>query len=134
VRANEDGTFTVLGSRPIRWVAQTDFGNPEAVGYLADRLASLGVEKELFKKGAKEGDEVHIGEGENAVIFDWEPTIEAGAELLAGPRGTDVRIENPWAQRHHGASTDRLSEDEIARQWEYNTSNPFDPANIDDDE
>ena len=128
VHANEDGTFTVLGTKPVRWVGQTDFKNAEAVGYLADRLASLGVEKELYKKGAKAGDEVHIGVGEKAVIFDWEPSIEAGAELLAGPRGTDVRIENPWAQRLHGASSDRLSDSEIAAQWDNFVANPYDPA------
>ena len=93
VTANKDGSFTVLGDKPVRWVKQTDFGNTEAIGYLADRLATLGVEKELFKKGAKAKDEVRIGEGDSAVIFDWEPSIEAGAELLAGPRGGDLRLE-----------------------------------------
>jgi GTP-binding protein len=43
VTANEDGSFSVVGEKPIRWVRQTDFHNAEAVGYLADRLASLGV-------------------------------------------------------------------------------------------
>ena len=33
------GGFVVRGSRPERWVAQTDFDNDEAVGYLGDRLA-----------------------------------------------------------------------------------------------
>ncbi|AYY15615.1 GTPase ObgE [Actinobacteria bacterium YIM 96077] len=103
-RAVDDGGFTVTkehtpdgyrfrvrGTKPERWVHQTDFGNDEAVGYLADRLARLGVEDELFKAGAEPGDEVVIG-GENAVVFDWEPTIQAGAEQL-GPRGTDSRLE-----------------------------------------
>ena len=74
--ANDDGTFNVVGDKPQRWVMQTDFANAEAIGYLADRLASYGVEKELFKKGAKAGDEVRIGIGDEAVIFDWEPSIE----------------------------------------------------------
>jgi GTP-binding protein len=94
VSANSDGSFTVVGKKVERWVAQTDFSNKEAIGYLADRLARAGVEKELFKLGAREGSEVRIGTGDDAVIFDWEPTIEAGAELLAGPRGDDLRI--PW--------------------------------------
>lgn len=93
VTANKDG-FTVTGKKVERWVAQTDFSNREAIGYLADRLARAGVEKELFKLGAREGSEVRIGSDEDAVVFDWEPTIEAGAELLAGPRGEDLRI--PW--------------------------------------
>ena len=128
VTANADGSFTVLGDKPVRWVKQTDFGNTEAIGYLADRLATLGVEKELFKKGAKAKDEVRIGEGDNAVIFDWEPSIEAGAELLAGPRGGDLRLESPWAGRYtEDLVDDQLSDDEIAMQWEYNTENPKDP-------
>jgi GTP-binding protein len=36
---------------------------------------------------------VVIGEGERAVVFDWEPTLRAGAELLHGPRGTDLRLD-----------------------------------------
>lgn len=94
VTANKDGSFTVTGKKIERWVAQTDFSNREAIGYLADRLARAGVEKELFKLGAREGSEVRIGSDVDAVVFDWEPTIEAGAELLAGPRGEDLRI--PW--------------------------------------
>ena len=72
VFANEDGTFSVIGARPERWVKQTNFSNTEAVGYLADRLASLGVERELFRAGAQEGDEVRIGNGDDAVVFDWQ--------------------------------------------------------------
>ncbi|MDR0432162.1 MAG: GTPase ObgE, partial [Bifidobacteriaceae bacterium] len=37
--------FSVRGTKPERWVRQTDFANDEAVGYLADRLAKLGVEQ-----------------------------------------------------------------------------------------
>ena len=32
-----------------------------------------------------------IGE-DDGVVFDWEPTMMAGAELLATPRGTDIRV------------------------------------------
>lgn len=63
------------------------------MGYLADRLNKLGVEDELFRQGAKPGDAVVIGPDENGVVFDWEPTMAAGAELLAGPRGSDLRME-----------------------------------------
>ena len=84
--------FRILGAKPERWVAQTMFGNDEAVGYLGDRLAKLGVEDELFKAGAVSGSTVVIGAGEG-VVFDWEPTISSAAELLTGPRGTDARID-----------------------------------------
>ena len=124
VTAQEDGTFSVVGARPERWVHQTNFSNPEAVGYLADRLASLGVERELFRKGAKEGDEVQIGTGDDAVVFDWHPTIEAGAELLAGPRGDDMRIPRGWEKFDQEVAADQLDDEELAAQWEYQVSDP----------
>ena len=85
--------FVVRGAKPTRWIRQTDFSNDEAVGYLADRLARLGIEEALAAAGARAGDEVVIGEGERAVVFDWEPTVQAGAELLHGRRGTDLRLD-----------------------------------------
>jgi GTP-binding protein len=36
---------------------------------------------------------VMIGSDEDAVVFDWYPTILAGEAPHAGPRGTDVRLE-----------------------------------------
>ncbi|WP_285724390.1 GTPase ObgE [Psychromicrobium xiongbiense] len=93
---NLEPLYRVLGEKPERWVKQTDFTNEEAIGYLADRLNRLGVEDELFKLGATPGDTVVIGEdGEHAVVFDWEPTMVGGAELLGGPRGTDIRFADP---------------------------------------
>ena len=85
-RKEGDGGFwyEVTGVKPERWVVQTNFDNDEAVGYLADRLAKLGVEDELRRLGAKPGDEVRIGKGQRAVSFDWDPTIAAGAEMLDG--------------------------------------------------
>ena len=85
--------FRIEGERPTRWVRQTDFSNDEAVGYLADRLGRAGVEEALFKAGAVAGATVLIGPKDNAVVFDWEPTLVAGAELL-GARGTDLRLDD----------------------------------------
>ncbi len=84
--------YRILGAKPERWVAQTDFANDEAVGFLADRLAKLGVEDELFKAGAVAGSTVVIGH-DNGVVFDWEPTLTSTAELLTAPRGTDARLD-----------------------------------------
>ena len=100
----EGGTFgnvfRILGAKPERWVAQTDFNNDEAVGFLADRLAKLGIEDELFKAGAVGGSTVVIGPG-NGVVFDWEPTLTSTAELLTAPRGTDARLDaNNRPTRH----------------------------------
>jgi GTP-binding protein len=132
VQANADGSFSVRGQKVVRWVRQTNFKNAEAIGYLADRLAQLGVEKELFKKGAVAGSEVRIGSGDNEVVFEWEPTIEAGAEQLAGHlhrRGEDSRLEGAWVVEEK--VVDQLSDDEIARQWEYNVEDPHTPRLID---
>jgi len=87
-----DGQWAVLGEKPTRWVRQTDFSNDEAVGFLADRLNRLGVEDELLAQGAQPGDDVVIGDPEDAVVFDFDPTIEAGAEAL-GRRGDDLRLD-----------------------------------------
>ncbi|MDR1266278.1 MAG: GTPase ObgE [Propionibacteriaceae bacterium] len=83
--------WRVRGDKPERWVRQTDFGNAEAVGYLADRLNRLGVEEALLRAGAAPGDAVAIGAPE-AVVFDFAPQVDIGAELLAR-RGEDNRLQ-----------------------------------------
>jgi GTP-binding protein len=83
------GGFIVRGTRPERWVRQTQFDNDEAVGYLADRLARLGVEDALVKQGAEPGASVTIGD----VSFDWEPQTPAGVDLTRTGRGTDPRLD-----------------------------------------
>ncbi|WP_440710492.1 GTPase ObgE [Herbiconiux sp. YIM B11900] len=86
--------YRIIGAKPERWVQQTDFTNDEAVGFLADRLAKLGVEDQLFKSGAVSGSTVVIGRG-NSIVFDWEPTLTSTAELVTAPRGTDARLDSP---------------------------------------
>jgi GTPase len=90
VRSGEN-RFLIRGEKPRRWILQTDFSNDEAVGYLADRLARLGIEDALAEAGALAGAEVLIGEEDNAVVFDWDPNVPTGAGF--GPRGTDPRLE-----------------------------------------
>ncbi|MFY1599727.1 Obg family GTPase CgtA, partial [Micromonospora sp. WMMD737] len=98
VEADGEGGFVVRGVRPQRWVAQTNFDNDEAVGYLGDRLARLGVEDELLKLGARPGCAVTIGD----MTFDWEPQTPAGVDVTMSGRGTDTRLEQ----------TERVSADE----------------------
>ena len=100
VRRGEN-SFFVRGSKPRRWIQQTDFGNDEAVGYLADRLARLGVEEALAEAGAQSGAEVMIGDDDDAVVFDWEPRWGAAAaahedegSARLGPRGSDRRLRS----------------------------------------
>jgi GTPase len=92
--------WRVRGEKPERWIRQTDFSNEEAVGFLADRLNRLGVEAKLVEVGAVEGDPVLIGDPENAVVFDFKPGLDAGAEML-GRRGEDQRFaeSRPAANR-----------------------------------
>jgi GTP-binding protein len=99
IRETGDG-WRVRGEKPERWVRQTDFSNDEAVGFLADRLNRLGVEERLLELGAQEGDAVLIGEADNAVVFDFKPMVDAGAEIL-GRRGEDARFDEsrPAARR-----------------------------------
>jgi GTPase len=86
----QEGAFVVRGERPERWIRQTNFANDEAVGYLADRLARLGVEEALAKQGAVPGAAVTIGD----VTFDWEPSTPAGiAAVTLAHRGTDPRLD-----------------------------------------
>ncbi|MCK9919718.1 MULTISPECIES: GTPase ObgE [Microbacterium] len=93
----EGGTYgdiyRILGEKPVRWVQQTDFQNDEAVGFLADRLAKLGVEDELFRVGATPGATVVIGPGDG-IVFDWQPALTSAAELMTAPRGTDPRLDD----------------------------------------
>ncbi|MQA27809.1 MAG: Obg family GTPase CgtA, partial [Micromonosporaceae bacterium] len=89
VEPGAEGSYRVRGAKPERWVRQTDFSNPEAVGYLADRLARIGVEDELVKRGAEPGCVVRIGE----IEFEWQPTLYAGEEFVPGSRGEDHRLE-----------------------------------------
>ncbi len=92
--------WRVRGTKPERWVRQTDFSNDEAVGFLADRLDRLGVEARLIELGAEEGDAVLIGHPDDAVVFDFRPSLDAGAENLAR-RGEDTRFrdERPAVRR-----------------------------------
>ncbi len=83
-----DVEFIVSGRKPERWVGQTSFDNEEAVGYLADRLANLGIEDELAKQGAVPGSVVRIAGHE----FEWEPT-DPSVIATVGPRGTDARFD-----------------------------------------
>jgi len=113
--------YRIVGERPERWVRQTDFANDEAVGYLGDRLARAGVELELAKAGAVAGDEVVIGEGPSAVVFDWQPTA---GDLHQGPRGTDQRLyemNRPGASERLAARKARalpVTDEELAAERE----------------
>ncbi|OYN94414.1 GTP-binding protein [Propionibacteriaceae bacterium ES.041] len=102
--------WRVRGAKPERWVRQTDFNNPEAVGYLADRLNRIGIEDRLLELGGRPGDAVAIG-GEDAVVFDFSPQIDIGAEILSR-RGEDDRVldERPAVARRRARDAEYQAE------------------------
>jgi GTP-binding protein len=85
----EQQVFRITGTKPEKWVAQTMFGNAEAVGYLSERLQKIGIEDALYKSGARRGSTVIIGTG-NGVVFDWDPLVSSVAELVESPGGLEA--------------------------------------------
>jgi len=65
----EENAFRVQGERVERLVAKIDLDSPQALAYLQGKLKRMGVEEELTRKGAREGDTVIIGER----VFDFLP-------------------------------------------------------------
>ncbi|WP_310964207.1 GTPase ObgE [Nocardioides terrisoli] len=138
----DDGTegWRVLGEKPERWIRQTDFSNDEAVGFLADRLNRLGVEDRLVAMGAVEGDPVLIGDPDNAVVFDFRPGIEAGAEML-GRRGEDQRfVESRAAAQRRRAIDEAMPERgetetraDVARRLDHADGTDDQPESEDDE-
>jgi GTP-binding protein len=154
-REDSEGVyFEVVGEKPRLWVLQTDFGNDEAVGYLSDRLEKLGVEDELAKLGANEGDEVRVSlvnprafylqHTDEYYVFDYKPSVSAGAEVLyANKRGEDTRLE--FEERVARPTRAQKREEYHARQdARSSTREQFaherelgywaDPAQVDDEE
>ena len=105
-----DDGFIVRGEKVERWVRQTNFDNDEAVGYLADRLARLGVEQELARLGATPGTAVTIGD----VTFDFEPSGGVADEYLPTRRGHDERLDTGSRPR----AEDRLAAKKARRRHE----------------
>ena len=78
------------GAKPERWVRQTNFDNDEAVGYLADRLARLGVEEALAEAGAEPG---CPGDHRRRHVRLGAHAPRPGSRSLMSGRGTDRRLE-----------------------------------------
>jgi GTP-binding protein len=63
------GAFRVTGRSVERLIARHDLENEEALRHVEDRLAALGVIRELEDKGFEPGDDVEVG----GVVFELEP-------------------------------------------------------------
>ena len=123
----DERAWRVRGTKPERWVRQTDFSNDEAVGFLADRLNRLGVEERLVELGAIEGDTVVIGPEANSVVFDFKPSIEAGAEML-GRRGEDQRFEEARPARGRRREIDAAMETKAEEEARADVARRLDAA------
>ena len=69
---DDDGSFLVRGERVERWVQMLPLEDPGAVRYLQGRLRRAGVERALVAAGAREGDDVVIGDA----VFEFAPESE----------------------------------------------------------
>ena len=67
----EEAGFYVLGERVERLVNSLDIAKPQALSYVQGRLKGMGIEEELIKLGAQEGDAVIIGD----FVFDFLPEL-----------------------------------------------------------
>jgi len=68
VRREGEG-FRVEGEAVESMVRRLDLSKPQALAYVQSRLKRMGVEEELLKQGAAEGDTVIIGD----YVFDFLP-------------------------------------------------------------
>ena len=77
----EEGVYRVVGKVAERAVALNDVTSDEAADYIQGRLRRLGVDRQLARAGARDGDVVHIG----GLSFTWyrdQPEYTGGP----GPR------------------------------------------------
>ena len=127
--ARDGDGWRVRGEKPERWIRQTDFSNDEAVGFLADRLNRLGVESALVKAGAVEGDAVLIGHPDNAVVFDFRPSIDAGVEML-GRRGEDQRFEEQRPASHRRRAIEENMDDRAENETRADVARRLDAPDV----
>jgi GTP-binding protein len=62
VVAREGHAWRVLSERAERLLRRHDINNPEALGFIQEKLVAEGIEDALARAGAREGDEVRIGD------------------------------------------------------------------------
>ncbi|HNI36528.1 MAG TPA: GTPase ObgE [Microthrixaceae bacterium] len=72
IERNQSGEFEVHGREALRAVAVSDLTNVEALDYVHERLAALGVDRALARAGARNGDVVNIGK----LSFEYENADE----------------------------------------------------------
>lgn len=102
IERDDAARYVVRGRQVERWVQMLPIEIPDAARYLQGRLKRAGVERALVDAGARQGDDVVIGDA----VFEFTPELEdlpaeereavlAGAadtddDLVVGPAGEDV--------------------------------------------
>ena len=76
IEREDDASWRVVGRQAERSVAVSDVTNLEALNYVHERLASLGVDKALARAGARNGDIVRIGSFSFDYVSDDAPAAE----------------------------------------------------------
>ena len=72
----EGEAWRVESAAAERLIHRYDIGNAEALAFVQERLISEGIEDALARAGAREGDEVHIGD----IVFEFTPEHALGGE------------------------------------------------------
>lgn len=107
VGRDDAGRYVVTGPRVERWVQMTPLDNREAARYLQGRLRRAGVERALVEAGAREGDDVVIGDA----LFEFTPEIEDLPDeerdaVLAGELDEEVgELDDDLGSEGRGAGT-----------------------------
>ncbi|MGZ4129181.1 MAG: GTPase ObgE [Actinomycetota bacterium] len=65
----EGEAWRVRSERAERLLARYDVNNPEALAFIQEKLVAEGIEDALARAGAREGDEVRIGD----IVFEFTP-------------------------------------------------------------
>lgn len=74
VVTREDHAWRVSSDSAERLIRRYDIGNAEALSFIQERLIAEGIEDALARAGAREGDEVRIGD----IVFEFTPEHVAG--------------------------------------------------------
>jgi GTP-binding protein len=81
----EPGAWRIAGRAAERAVSFSDLTNDGALDEAVKRLRRMGVDRSLARAGARDGDEVHVGN----VAFTWYR--EQGDGVIDRPAGTEER-------------------------------------------
>jgi len=76
VITREDEAWRVESERAEQLLRRYDLGNPEALAFIQEKLIAEGFEDALSRAGAREGDEVRIGD----IAFEFTPEHIAGGQ------------------------------------------------------